>query len=336
MFLDVRYGDLAHWMAQESEMTAARTGNFHSAAFAVFLLGALLAIPARAGSISVPPEATQAMDAIYGGDPDAALAIARSIQHAQPDHPLGYLLEAEGRWWKRYCGAYEVKYGMADAWKRSKEPEDDAYLMLAGKVTELAESRLAKSETAEMHVYAGMGWALKVRVYALRGENRNVARSGVKARAEMLRALDLDPQMADAAAVLGIYNYYVDTLSPMARLLRIFMNIPGGDKETGVKQMETGMNQGVLMAVDVRFVLSRALRQYDQKYEQALSIAEPLQARYPRNAMFALLLGNLNVELGRDAKASEYFHSVLELPVADNGCGPRLRDIANSFLTALH
>ena len=89
------------------------------------------------------------------------------------------------------------------------------------------------------------------------------------------------------------------------------MGIPGGDKQTGVEQMETGMNQGLFLAVDARFVLARALRTYDQKYERALAVAEPLVARYPHNPMFLLLAGNLNAELGRKDKASEYFHAAL-------------------------
>jgi tetratricopeptide (TPR) repeat protein len=322
-------------MAQEGEMTARRRENLFLPAAAILLAAMAFAVPARAESITLPPEAAQAMDAIYGGDPDAGVAIARRIQQAQPDQPLGFVLEAEAKWWKRECGAYEIKYGMADAWQRSKEPEDKAYLLLADKAIELAEAQLAKSDSAEMHVYAGLGWALKARVYALRGENRNVARAGVKGRAEMLRALELDPEMADATAVLGVYNYYVDTLGPMVKLLRFFMGIPGGNKETGVKQMETGMSEGVLMKVDARFVLAMLLRQYGQKYEQALTIAEPLHEKYPRNAIFTLLLGNLNLELGRDSKASEYFHAVLELPNPDAECRDRVREIANSFLKSL-
>jgi tetratricopeptide (TPR) repeat protein len=128
----------------------------------------------------------------------------------------------------------------------------------------------------------------------------------------------------------------VDALSPFVKLLRIVMGIPGGEKATGVKQMETGMNQGVFLAVDVRFVLARVLRQYDQKYEQALSDAEPLVARYPRNPLFLLLLGNLNAELGRNAKASEYFHFALQSMVPDSVCAARIREVANSFLASFH
>ena len=312
-----------------------RSGWLTAAARAVILLGVSW-WPARAGTISLPLEAHQAMDDIYGGDPDAAIPIARGVQQARPEHPLGYLLEGEALWWKRYCAACEIKYGMVEAWQRGKAPEDEAYLAVADKEIAAAEGLLAKSESAEMHVYAGMGYALKARAYALRSENRNVARVAVKGRAEMLRALELDPQMGDASAVLGVYNYYVDTLSPMVKVLRVFMGIPGGDKQEGVEQLQEGANHGVLMAVDAPFILARALRQYDQKYEQALAIAEPLATRYPRNPLFLLLAGNLSLELGRNARAAEYFHSAREAAGSASPCHGRLREIADSFLASIH
>jgi hypothetical protein len=300
------------------------------------LLAAAFSGPARAAGITLSPEATQALDRIYGGDPDAAISIAREMEEAQPDHPLGYLIESEARWWKRYCAACEIKYGIYDSWKRSRESDDSTYLALTGKVTRLAESQLAKSETAEMHTFAGLGWALQVRVFALRGENRNAARAGVSGRREMLAALKLDPGMADATAALGIYNYYVETLSPIVKVLRIFMGIPGGDKQLGIKQMEVGMSQGSFLAVDIRFILARSLRTYDRQYERALSVAEPLVSRYPRNPIFLLLLGNLNAELSRNSKASEYFLAARNSSVPDPPCAARVRDLANLFLASLH
>lgn len=303
--------------------------------FFVVCLAFACSPPAHATGVTLPPQAMQALDLIYGGDPDAAIAIAHEMEQARPDHPLGYLIESEAKWWKRYCEACEIKYGIVDPWKRSKEPDDPAYLSLTAKVTSLAEAQLAKSDTSEMHTYAGLGWALQVRVYALRGENRNAARAGVNGRAEMLAALKLDPDMADATAALGVYNYYVDTLSPIVKLLRIFMGIPGGDKQLGVKQMQVGMNQGSFLAVDIRFILARSLRTYDQKYEEALNIALPLAARYPSNPIFMLLLGNLNAELGRNAKAAEYFHAAQNATMPDPGCTARSRGLASSFLASL-
>lgn len=301
---------------------------------AAALAASFSAAAVRAENLPLPPEARQAMDKIYGGDPDAAIPIAREIQRAQPEHPLGFLLEGEALWWKRSCAAYELKYNIADSWKRRKDPRDEAYFALADKVIRLASAMNEKSESAEMHVYAGIGWALKARVYALRNENRNVAREGVNGRSEMIRALQLDPQMADASAGLGLYNYYVDTLSPIVKILRFFMGIPGGDKQAGVRQMEIGMREGVLLAVDTRFVLARAFRQYDGKYEEAIKVAEPLTARYPQNPLFQMLLGNINMQLGRKSTARPYFQAVLDAQLPDPACAAPLRDIARGFLAS--
>jgi len=282
------------------------------------------------------PEAAHALDQIYSGDPDAAIATARQMESEQPQSPLGFLLEDEAAWWKIYCADCEIKWGMLDAWKHPKARADEAYFALADKAISLARDRLAKSDTAEMHVYAGLGLALKARLYGLRDEKRATAHAGVAARAEFIRALDLDPDMADATAALGFYNYYVDTLSAIAKVLRFFMGIPGGNKEEGIRQMRVGIDRGVLLAVDSRFYLAKNLRTYDQRYADALALAEPLAARYPRNPVFLLLAGNLNAEIGHHDKAAEYFHDVLALPdsASDPACTARARDLANAFLAA--
>jgi hypothetical protein len=336
MLRDVRYLGLARRLDQKGQMTNRYCGQLRLITRCAILIAAFVAPSARATGIALPPKATEALDKIYGGDPDAAIVIARGIEQEQPEHPLGYLIESEADWWKRYCAACEIKYGILEAWKHTKGAGDSDYLALTAKVTALAEAQLAKSETAEMHAYAGLGWALQVRVYALRGDNRYAARAGINGRSEMLAALRIDPEMADATAALGIYNYYVDTLSPLVKLLRVFMGIPGGDKQLGIKQMEIGMNQGSFLAVDIRFILARSLRTYDQKYDEALSVAEPLLARYPQNPIFMLLLGNLNVELGRNEKALAYFHAAQNTVIPDSACTTRVNDLANSFLGAVH
>jgi tetratricopeptide (TPR) repeat protein len=299
---------------------------------AVLLLTGLCLPAAKAGNIQLSSDAQKALDLIYTGDPGSAIGVARAMQQNDPQNPLGYLLEGESLWWKRYCGACEIKFGMIEAWQHEKLADDESYLALTDRAVQLAKDQLARSETAEMHFYAGMGYALKVRVYGLRNENRNAARAGVNARSEMLRALELDPQLADATAAVGIYNYYVDTLSPVVKLLRFFMGIPGGNKELGVKQMEIGMNQGALLAVDVRFILARALRQYDQKYQDALEIAEPLIVRYPQNPLFLLLVGNLNVELGRKQNAMDYFTRAKQSLTANDPCTAHAHAMADVFI----
>jgi tetratricopeptide (TPR) repeat protein len=330
-------------------MKTARPKILRRLVWLVFFAISIFAIPVRAGSLTLPPEATQAMAQIYDGDPDGAIATAQKLQLSQPDQPLGFILEAEAEWWKTFCASSEIKYGMVDAWKRGKKSEDEAYFALADKAIELAQAQIARSETAEMHLYTGAGYALKARLFGLRGEHRAVAHAGVSARTEFLRALELDPNMADATAGIGLYNYYVDSFSSIVKMLSFFMGIPGGNKQEGIRQMQIGMDRGVLFSVDTRFYLAKNLRKYDQQYEQALLVGQPLVARYPNNPVYLLLLGNLNAELSRNDKAAEYFHAVLKLPAIQSTCEAppsvpaancmpcfvRARDIANSFLASL-
>jgi len=337
MFRDVRYPVVARRLAEEGEVRSI-AGETRPWLAVVVACSFFLWItpPARAGNIVVSPEAAKVLDQTYSGDPDAAIATARAIEQSQPDSPVGYLLEAEAEWWKMYCAACEIKWGMLDAWKRGKQHEDDAYFALADKAISLAHTQIARSDSAEMHVYAGLGLALKARLYSLRDEKRAIAHAGVAARSEFLRALALDPGMADATAGLGLYNYYVDTLSAIAKMLRFFMGIPGGNKQEGIRQMKVGIEQGVFLSVDSRFYLARNLRSYDQRYAVALDAAEPLAVRYPHNAVFLLLVGNLNAELGRDVKAAEYFRAAQNASVPDPICAARIRDLANSFLATVH
>ena len=305
-------------------------------------LALLVSSPLAARNSQLPPEEAKAMEKIYAGDTQGALAILRTLQTLQPENPLPVLLEAEARWWQIFCQNSSVKYGMIDAWKRGKRPEDEAYLALADRVIALSLTQLARSNSAEMHFYAGSGYALKARIFALEGEGRAIAHTGVAARTEFLRALEIDPNYADATAGLGLYNYYVDSLSSAVKVLRFFMGIPGGDRNEGIRQMQVGIDRGVLSPIPMRFYLAKNLRNFDRQYEQAAAIAEPLTVRYPQNSVFQLLLGNLNTELGRTEKAAQYFHAATHDSLMHENCfdcstcDVRVREIARSFLTEPH
>jgi tetratricopeptide (TPR) repeat protein len=293
------------------------------------------AVPVAAHSV-FPQEARESLDALYRGDAEAAIAIARRMENSRPEYPLGYLLEAEARWWRIYCGALEFKWNHIDVWRREALPGDDAYLALADKVTALAETALRTKESAEMHLYAGMGYVARVRMLGIRKENRATAKAAVKARAHLMRALEMDPSLADAKAGLGLYNYFVDTLSSIARMLRVVMGLPGGDKQLGIQQMQDAMVHGELTAVDARFYLSKNLRVYDQQYSRALEILEPLAERYPQNPIFRLYIGNLNALLARNERAAESYHAAenlaAALPASENTCKGRVEALAREGL----
>ena len=318
--------------AMNSSRFALRIAIFLAILFAT--LQSPLARHVHAEQLELPPGTGVILNKIYSFDLDAAIADSQRMQTDLPKHPLGYLLEAEARWWEIWCQAADFKYGMTDARRRQKVPADQRYLDLSETAASLAESRLKQSEAAEMHFYAGLAGAFAARLYGLRGENRATARAGVKARVHFQRALQLDPSLADADFGLGLYNYYVDTLSGIIKFLSFFMGIPGGNKQEGIRQLQHVIADGVLTPDAARFYLALDLHRYDQRYEQALTLITPLVERFPSNPLFQLALGDLYGKLGRKEQAVAHYRAAASLAITDETCRARVHELVRASLAA--
>jgi len=320
---------------ENSATLASLLASLRSAGITVFFLLALSPALARATQLSLPPETPAILEKIYSFDLDGAQEAARQLQKEHPDHPIGYLLESDALWWRFWCTAAEFKYGMSDARRRSRLPADQHYLELATTASSLASAQIQKADSAEMQLYAGMAEAASARLYALRGENRNTARFGVRARDHFLRARALDPSLADADFGLGLYNYYVDTLSAMAKIMRFFMGIPGGSKQEGIRLLEHAIADGILTPNAARFYLAMNLHRYDQQYERALNTISPLAEKYPTNPIFQLARGDLYAKLGRKPQALVCYRAAGALTVQHQECQARILQLVRVSIAAL-
>jgi tetratricopeptide (TPR) repeat protein len=262
-----------------------------------------------ASPLTLAPGTETILDHIYSGRTDVAISEAQQMQQKLPAHPLGYLLEAEALWWRIWCSSAEFKYGMNMPRHREKLVADQHYLDLSTKALTTAQARLKEQESAEMHFYAGMAEALSSRLFGLRGEYHNTARFGVRARENFTRALALDPELADADMGLGLYDYYVDTLSTMARMMRFFMGIPGGSKGEGIQLLYRAIREGQLTPVIARFYLAVNLHNYDQRYQEALQVLTPLVEKYPDNPLFLLAEADLLAKLGKKSQATDVYRA---------------------------
>ncbi|HEY2646641.1 MAG TPA: hypothetical protein VGI34_06690, partial [Candidatus Acidoferrales bacterium] len=115
---------------------------------ATAVLAAILPGKARASELDIPPEAKEAIDLMYMGKPQEAIELAHKLEAARPEHPLGYLIEADILWWNIYCKWSERKYNTIDAWSHTRpaDADDNQELALADKVSHLAEAGIAKSD----------------------------------------------------------------------------------------------------------------------------------------------------------------------------------------------
>jgi hypothetical protein len=304
--------------------------------WAIFVCGAaFFCAPLLADQLQVTPEVLAAADQIYSGDLEGGRQAALRLQQEQPQHPIGYLFEAEAIWWRMWCASAEFKYGMTYPRRRAKLAADRHYLELAAKASALAEEQIARRDSAEMEFYAGMGDALASRLYGLRGEGRNTARAGVRAREHLLRATAMNAELADADLGLGLYNYYIDTLSAAARVLRFFMGIPGGSKKEGILQLQHAIENGVLVGAEARFYLAINLHNYDQQYGRALEVIGPLAEKYPSNPLFQLARGDLFAKLGRKEQARNCYRAAELAAINDAECRRHVQELVKASLAAL-
>src|SRR5262249_51659736 len=130
-------------------------------------------------------------------------------------------------------------------------------------------------------------------------------------------------------------NYYIDTLSGTARVLRFFMGIPGGSKKEGIRQLEHAMKSGELSSWEARFYLAINLHNYDQQYERALQVIDPLVEKYPANALFRLAQGDLYAKLGRKEQARESYRLAMAPELSDAECRDHVQQLASAALSAL-
>jgi tetratricopeptide (TPR) repeat protein len=292
--------------------------------------------PQNAERLKLPDGSEAIVEHIYSWQLDRAIAEAKELQRRFPEHPLGYLLEAEAEWWKIWCTAAEFKYGMSLPRRREKRESDLAHLEIVNKAAALADASLKMQDSAEMHLYAGMADAQLARIDGLRSEFRSAARAGVAARAHFQRVLELDPSLADACAGLGLYDYYVDTLSTMARMLRFVMGIPGGSKAEGIRLLQRAIAEGVLTPAAARFELGINYHKYEQRYEDALAVITPLTERFPQNPVFQLARGDLYAKLGRKPQAIAAYQAALAANSGDEESRKKIQQLTNESLAAVN
>jgi len=255
------------------------------------------------------------VDVLMDGDPDAAIKLFRLVQQNDPQSPEGYLLEAQAIWWKIYYATADLlDPDVFDVARQETSPQDSHFSDLLKVAITRSEIRIrAQQDVARNDLYQGMAYALEARLAGLRGKDLATTRAGKKMRSLLLAALKLDPNLTDAYLGLGVYNYLIDTLPAPIRLLRILGNIPGGNREAGLQQIQRASEKGDLTREEARFFLAKDYsRESENKYQRALEMFQELARQYPHNTLWVLLTANVQFHLGEAREGDALYHAVFE------------------------
>ncbi len=288
------------------------------ALFAVAITAALRAAAPPPSQLEYP-EARElvhkGLDLLMNGDPDAATEVFRQIQSRDPQSPLGYLYEADAVWWKiYYTTANLVDPEVLDVVSSPTTPYDSHFEDLVNlTITRAAALRSVHRDEARNNLNQALAYALRARLAGLRGQDLPTARAGKKMRSFCQAALRLDPNLTDAYLGLGIYNYFVDTLPTIVKLLRFLIALPGGSRQVGLEQLHRVIANGDLTVSDARFQLAKDYSRHNERqYAKSLELFQGLARDYPGNPLWTLLMGSLECRLDRPQPCEAAYRDVLK------------------------
>ena len=255
------------------------------------------------------------VDLLMDGKLDESIAVFREIQQADPQSPLGDVLEANALWWTIYYSTGNLTDpDVFIANNKSAIANDAAFEKLVNSALAKSEAKIkANKDVARSHLYAGMAWGLRGRLAALRDKRLATASAAKKMRASLLEATRLDPNLTDAYAGLGNYNYYVDTLSAIVKVLGFFIGLPGGDRTEGLKQLELCAAKGELARVEAKFYLAKNLsRPNERQFERSAQLFRELAREYPSNGLFPMMVASLQCRMGHAEPCESGYRAVLK------------------------
>jgi hypothetical protein len=171
---------------------------------------------------------------------------------------------------------------------------------------------------AEAWFYVAGAYAPIVQWRILRGQKLAAAREGGKIKSALERALKLDPTLTDAYFGLGLYHYYAAVAPAYAKFLRVFLLLPGGNREQGLHEMLTARDGGQLLTGEADYQLHFVYLWYEKQPAEALALLQSLDSRYPSNPLFLQRIAEVQEAIFHDSRASAAaWHELLDRALAE-------------------
>jgi tetratricopeptide (TPR) repeat protein len=215
---------------------------------------------------------------------------------------------------RRACGpappeACEVLTATAIWWQIQLDPEshalDDEFSRAIEQAIATTEAWVERApDNAEAWFYMGGAYAVRVQWRVLRDQKLAAARDGRRIHQALTRALDLDPTLDDAHFGLGMYRYYAGIAPAAARILRVLLLLPGGDREAGLAGMLRARDRGQLLQGEADYQIHVVYLWYESRIDEALDLLAGLQQAYPGNPLFPAQVAAVHDKYRHDVMAS--------------------------------
>lgn len=228
-----------------------------------------------------PPEVAAGLDAAleanYRLEFDRAAAILNTLEPYRARHPLigfGHLLN---EWWQ-----------VSAAFLEEDDDASQAMLDAADSCLDEAEARIDQGDlTGEAHLVKGATLGLLGRWHIT---NHHWFRSyviGKRAKAALEKAIEINPNLTDAYAGIGIFDYFVAKLPGVLR----FVAFSGAEKnpEVGLREIDLALAEGRFTVVGTQAALALIELRNELNPGRALELIDELLETSPGSAFFRSL-----------------------------------------------
>jgi tetratricopeptide (TPR) repeat protein len=283
-------------------------------AFAAVVTATRAARPPQTSEAEQIKVAQQGLGLLMNGDIEAAIKVFLKIESDDPDSALGYLMEADAVWWEIYFATGNlIDPDVFVVPSGSTSPYDAHFNKLVdAAIAKARANRNAKREVARNYLYEGMAYGLRGRLASMRGSNLAAARAAKQMRSLLITAVQQDRNLRDAYAGLGLYDYFVDTLPTIVKLLRWMIGLPGGSRERGLREIEYAAKYGELTNAEALYYLAKDYaRTSEKQYAKSLELFQQLRSRYPGNGLWTLMAGSLKIRMGHAEEGEALYREVL-------------------------
>jgi len=237
----------------------------------------------------------KASDATYHLRLNEARTAATELQQRYPEHPAGFLIMAETYWWEAQTDPHNEK--IESAYYRAQEmaQEKAEFAVKAGRYYKPE----ALAYLASAHgSYARFEVTQKESFY-------RAMRAGLRAHRYAKEAYELDPDYYDVYVGLGAFNYFSGTLPSVIKPFAWLFGA-SGDKDLGVRQLETAIQKARYSVTEARIVYYSALLA-NKEYGAAFPMLERLMTDYPDNFVLYDWASEWFLEQDKREEGCQYF-----------------------------
>jgi|GEM_PF-3997524 len=259
---------------------------------------------------------------------DKGIEIFRILEKTYPDSAgISYFL-ANGYWWKIFR---EYIYD-----SESREtPFDDDFEKYLERTIDQSEALLDKNKRDVVALfYLGNAYSLRSRVKGLRKSYFSAGRDAGKGKNYLEQVLKYQPNQYDAYYNIGVYNYLAGTLPGYAKVLKVFLFLPGGSKEKGLNYLNIASKKSPFFGAEAQLILARFYADYEDRPQDAIHIVEQFHEKYPGNGWYHYWLGTLySDEISDYATAEKIYLDILKK--CDQGAPSYTVELKNQVLLKL-